>query len=1267
MRSLRNFLLLIACAALALSQVTSRLDGTVTDPQGAAVVGAQVRVSNAATGQNFEIKSDERGYWIVASLPTGIYKVTVSLQGFKTDVLDNIKLDAGVPATVNSTLQIGSLTETVEVQGGAEVLQTGTATLTSTLVGRQLHELPFTSRNITELIVTQPGSATPGVPRSTSVYGLPQSALNTTLDGINIQDNSNRSSDGFFLGIFPRAEAIEEMTIVGAAAGADSNGEGALQMKLVTRNGTNEFHGGLFEQHRNQFFNANYYYNNLQGFPRDHVVFNQFGGLIGGPIKKNKLFFFGHVEILRLPQTYTEPTGTVLTPEAIAGNFRYRDTAGTVRTVNVLQLAGAANFVSTPDPIVAKALSQIAGLTNGFPGLKSRIASNTDYNRNNIDFLSKGGNYRKFPTFRLDYNVTSKHHLEFIYNYQTNLRSPDGVNVGTASPIFPGTGNVLNGTVDGNQGGIAFSGVGAVRSTITPRLTSEIRFGLTGGTVIFNNGIGAPDFLQFNGFAPNFNFVTSPFRTTGQTRRNTPLKQLNGNLSYSRGVHLYNFGGSFTQVNTWSSSANNSQFTPGVTFSLAAGDPVTTALFNATNFPGSNATNQGDAGALYALLTGRVSSITRNVILDADTKKYGAFQPVVKNRQRESGIFVQDSWRVRPNLTFNYGIRLDLQAPPINLNGVYTRVGYAGAWGISGVGNLFMPGTLTGKTPEYRQITDGETGFDLHPLYAPSVGLAWVLPKSSFKPLGWLIGRDGESVLRAGYSINSVREDGSTFSVWNTNQGRTVSLSVDPAGFPTIFGAPGSVLFRNPLPSRAIPEPSFPLQLQPNNSVAEFDPNLRTGYVQSWNFGFQRQLTKDTVMEVRYVGNHGTGLWRNININEINIIENGFLNEFKIAQANLVLARQTTPNSNVYAGLAGQQPLPIISLSVGANNDTTVATQIAQGQAGSLANAIATNTTRMNRLIAAGRPVNFFEVNPLAGGTGSATILQNAGHTHYNGLQTEVRRRMSKGLLFQGSYTWSHSTGNEFTNGIAGSFTTARNQSLDNGPSPYDIRHALKMNWIYELPFGAKRHFLNGHYNVFARKALEGWQIASVTRIQSGTPIRLTSNRGTFNQNEPGVVLHNITASELQDMMQIRKTTNAQGQGVVYYLPQSIIDNTLAGYDLLPGRTLDKNAPYISAPEAGQMGNRAFLYGPRQQKWDVSVGKKTMIGERANVEFRAQAINVFNLQNFLLFVPGNGITTNLNTNASGFGQLANNSSYRDLSNTNDTGGRIIEFVLKFNF
>ncbi len=469
------------------------------------------------------------------------YTVTINHPGFKTVTIENVKVDAGVPSTVNTKLEVGSLAETVEVMGGAEVLQTQTATITSTLVGRQLHELPFTSRNLTELIVTQPGSATPGVPRSTSVYGLPQSAMNVTLDGINIQDNSNKSSDGFFNAIFPRADSIEEMTVSSAAAGADSNAEGAMQVKMVTRSGTNEWHGGLFEQHRNQSLNANAYFNNLNHTaPRDHLVFNQFGGLVGGPVKHNKLFFFGHFEAFQLPQTYTEPTGQVLTKDARDGIFTYRDSAGAVRTTNLYQIAGAAGFTSTPDPIIAKTLSQIASLTDGVAGLKSRIATNTDYNRNNLDFQSKGGNYRRFPTTRIDYNVTEKHHIEFVYNYQTNIRRPDGVNVGTASPVFPGTGNVINGTEFGNQGGIAFSAVAALRSTLTPRLVSELRFGIVVGTVIFNNGINPGDFAQFGGYGPIFSstncnagtaYVTCPYRTTGQTRRNTPLKQGNANLT----------------------------------------------------------------------------------------------------------------------------------------------------------------------------------------------------------------------------------------------------------------------------------------------------------------------------------------------------------------------------------------------------------------------------------------------------------------------------------------------------------------------------------------------------------------------------------------------------------------------------------------------------------------------------------------------------------------------------------------------------------------
>src|SRR5215471_4895826 len=281
----RLFVTIVGLCLIALTawaQVTTgRIEGTVTDPQGASVAGAQVKVLNRANGQALDTSADDKGGWVFPSMPTATYAVSVSHPGFKTVTIENVKVDAGVPASVNVKLEVGSLAETVEVQGGAEVLQTQTATVTSTLVGRQLHELPFTSRNLTELIVTQPGSATPGVPRSTSVYGLPQAALNVTLDGINIQDNSNKSSDGFFNAIFPRAEAIEEMTVSSAAAGADSNAEGSLSMKMVTRSGSNDWHGGLFEQHRNELFNSNAYFNKLSNQPRDHMVFNQFGGRLG--------------------------------------------------------------------------------------------------------------------------------------------------------------------------------------------------------------------------------------------------------------------------------------------------------------------------------------------------------------------------------------------------------------------------------------------------------------------------------------------------------------------------------------------------------------------------------------------------------------------------------------------------------------------------------------------------------------------------------------------------------------------------------------------------------------------------------------------------------------------------------------------------------------------------------------------------------------------------------------------------------------------------
>jgi hypothetical protein len=813
---------------------------------------------------------------------------------------------------------------------------------------------------------------------------------------------------------------------------------------------------------------------------------------------------------------------------------------------------------------------------------------------------------------------------------------------------------------------------------LTPHLTSEVLFGLTGGTVIFNNGVNASDFGQWLGFAPIFGtscaaaYITCPYRTTGQTRRNTPLKQGNVNMTWSQGAHLVNFGGSYTQVNIWTNDSRGTQLVPSITLNVISTDPILSSLFTAANFPGANTTDlQTNAPQMYAILTGRVSAIGRSVVLDDETRRYGNVQPTVRNRQREVGLYLQDAWRVTSRLTFNYGVRGDRQGAPVNLNSIYTRTGYEGVWGVSGVGNLFAPGVLTGSAPQFNLAPEGQTGYDAKLQFSPSLGLAWMLPKSS-GPQSWLAGKSGDSVLRAGYAISTLREDASTFSVWGNNQGRTFNLNIDPTNTPGIFGAPGSILFRGTLPSQTAPTtPNFPLAAVSPNSVNEYSPNLKIGYVQSWNIGFQREITRDTVLEVRYVGNHGTRLWRTINLNEVNIFNNGFLQEFKVAQANLGIARAASPTSNQYFGLPGQQALPIIVTAIGSNTDATTATRIAQGQAGALANAIATNATQMGRLTAARYPVNLFQVNPTIG-SGAANLLSNGGNTNYHGMQLEVRRRLSKGLLVQGSYTWAHSISNEFSNGIAGGYTTLRDVGIDKSPSPYDIRHAIKLNWIYELPFGPKRHFLGSMHSVVANKVLEGWQLASVTRINTGAPIRFISGRSTYNQNDSGVVLHGLTSKQLQDMISIRKTSQVTGgvaQGVVYFLPDNLISNTLAAFET-GGKTLanlDSNKPYIGpANTPGELGQRLFLYNPLQQKWDVSLVKKTYIRERVNVELRMQALNVFNLTNFLLFAPGNNIPGNT-TIGSAFGQIPTNGAYRDLSNTNDPGGRILEFGLRFNF
>ena len=351
-------------ASLGFSQVnTSRIDGVVTDPSGAAVPGAEVTVTNLATDQSFKTTTAEDGGWALPSMAAAKYKIAVSKSGFRVGLTSGIEVSAGVPATVNIKLEVGASTETVEVVGGAEIVQTSSAAVSSTIGGRQIFELPFATRNAVELLVTQPGVQTPGNPRSSSVNGLPRGALNVTIDGMNTQDNMLKSSDGFFSYIYPTVDSLDELTVTTSAGSADSSGQGAAQIKFTTKSGSNQFHGGGFYQRRQTGWNANYYFNNQQGLPRDIVKLTQRGIHIGGPVWKNKVFFFGNYEQYILPGTKSY-TRTILTQDAMNGNFSYCPTGTTnaacvgdpslLKKINVYTLAAQGGFTNTPDTTLLK-------------------------------------------------------------------------------------------------------------------------------------------------------------------------------------------------------------------------------------------------------------------------------------------------------------------------------------------------------------------------------------------------------------------------------------------------------------------------------------------------------------------------------------------------------------------------------------------------------------------------------------------------------------------------------------------------------------------------------------------------------------------------------------------------------------------------------------------------------------------------------------------------------------------------------------------------
>jgi len=1230
-------ILLVALAILVLhvsgqAQTTGSATGTITDPSNAVVAGATVTVTSIATGAERTAVTNSSGVFDFQALLPGTYSVTVEASGFKKAVVREVVVSVASIAQVNISLEIGLANETVTVTTAQEVINVTSPSLTNVINTRQVVDLPLGGRNPVQLAALQAGIAVVGDnTRGASVGGLRQTAVNLTQDGINAMDNFVKTSS-FFAISAPSLNSTAEFSITTGTVGADA-GRGAAQVNLVTKGGSNEFHGNGFLQLINESYNANTFFNNFNGTPRPILRQHFFGFDIGGPMYflkfgeggpshwsgKDKAFFFFSYEAFRQNQGRANNRNGVLTQEARNGIFRYVGTNGQLQTVNLLSIG----TVHTLNPVMTAHLGQIP-LPNNFN------CSNSDgFNIGCYTFNVSETNSNDKYVARYDHQLVENtwmgsHKLEFVFSRVITSTHPDVFTNGIDAP-FPGG-------VNGFQASTRNLVTPALVSTFGSKWTNIVRYGRQWAPVDFNRDtVPTAPFITLPGVLINFDntFMPQP--------RNTIVNQVTDTLSWVNGNHSWKYGAD------WQNVLGISRNDAGINKTINLGTNAANGTgFNLANLPfGSNA-NLTAATTTYAAIVGNLGSATQT--FNVTSPDSGFVEGATRLRlvqEKDLALFASDQWRIRNNVTFTYGVRWDYMGVPTVPNGLAIQPEYKDLYGISGFGNLFNPTAAPGsqtKGVATLNFVSGDTGKGLFKNdwnnFAPSLGIAYS-PAFSSGLLHKLFGDEGTSSIRGGYSVSYLHDGITTFTnllgVGNTNPGLIATANLSTLSQTN----PPTANIRGVLTTGGVPliTPTFkvPITDRENflansaNGLWTADPNLRSAYVHQFSFGIEREIFKDTALEIRYQGNLAPNTWRAQDINEINIFENGFLQEFLNAQRNLA----ARGGSSFAPGCATCVALPIFDrffglvpggTAVAASSgyaSTTFINNLNQNNIGTMASTLAFNQAyRTNReSVQVGLPANFFVANPNAT---FSRVLRNDARSNYNALEIEVRRRFADGLQFQADYTFSKALGDavdaqgnnqsDLVNRL-----TLRNPDLDYRRSTEDQTHRFVANGIYELPFGNGKRFLNSSNGVINR-IVGGWTTGAIIVYSSSPPFFISSGRATFTSSTAnnGAQLVGITFEEFKKNVGLFKTPNG-----VFFINPAILDITLNSAGKVATSKLKPGL--MTAPAPGTFGNFPVnsINGPNYFNFDLSVTKRIPIAERVRFELKVTAINIFNHPNFV--------------------------------------------------
>jgi hypothetical protein len=1205
-------------ASLAKAQASASVRGHVTDPSGAAVPESIVKLTRLDTNTSREAKTNDAGFYEILQVPPGNYSIAVTAGGFAPVDRANIALPVNLPVTADFHLEIAGSSQKVEVnEAGAPMVNTTDASLGNVFDTKQVEQLPIEARNVVELLSLQPGVVFLGNrldqnsdTRSGAVNGTRSDQSNVTLDGVDVNDQNNGYA--FTSVLRNTQDSVEEFRVTTSNANADAGRSSGAQVALVTKSGTNSFHGSVYEYNRNTIFAANEYFLKASelaaGQPneRSKLIRNVYGASLGGPVVKNRLFFFLNYEGRRDREAASE-VRTVPTAAYRQGFLTYQNAEGGATTLNPAQ-------IRQMDPLGIGENAAILSILQGYP-LPNDPSTGDGFNTSGYRFAAN--EKRKFDTYigRIDYNLTAdgRHTIFWRGNLQND-------NSGGA-PQFPGQPPAS--TLLDNSKGFALG----YTAVLAPNKVNTFHWGFTrqGGE---DAGVSLEPEVTLAGLDSSVSFSRSG-------KYLTPVHNLLDDFSWVKGSHTLQFGANVRIIDSERSNYYNSFPTAHVNLGWLVNSgianrnvPFDPALSGYT--PVSDGFSRQYDNTLMTLV-GMVTEGDAVYNYDKTGQSLAFGDPLVRKfRWNEYEWYGQDAWKITKNLTLTYGLRWTLLQPPAETDG--TQVG---ACVLNG--NTCSPLSLTDWLNE--SAAQGATGGAAinapHISFAPNgrvngkadfwnwekndvaprVSIAWA-PDFGDGWLGRLFGQKGQTSIRGGYSlvydhfgaatVNSYDSSGSYgLSSQVTNIPGSVSVSSAPR-FTGLTDIPAGLL--PPAPPGGFPA------TPPDDAFAiswGLDRSMRTPYSHAIDFSISRELTHDMSLDLAYVGRFSRRLPEQEDVAmPLNLKDpKSGMDYFTAATMLSKLGYAGTPVQNV-------KPIPYFENVFGPLTGTDLgngplsATQTVYSQ---ILNNLGNETYALSLLdlpdsqSGAGLNVPGHSYQPYRFYHDQYSALytwRTIGEANYNALQVTLHKRFSRGLQGDFNYTWSKSI--DWTSQAERIPTSGGNNGAQiintwspeqlRGLSDFDATHQINANWIFDLPVGRGRAFAP-HANRWLDALIGGWQLNGLFRWTSGFPFTIgEGSTWPTNWDIEGFAMFQtaLTGSDLK-----------RGSGPVAFANQQTV------YD----------AFRVDYP--GESGTRNPLRGDGYFGLDAGLSKVFQPVERVKVRLRWDVFNVTNSVRFDVGSIGN--------------------------------------------